>query len=178
MGLKTVDTSDGVELQAIDSPKPVGMGDTTPDDDKKKKKEEKGPMAPASAIFSAFGRTGKVTLYRYLGITCSIISGSVYPIMAFYFSKSFEKLGAPTASGSFLGDITEMLIVFLILGVVGFVFLVCQSFFLEVAASESTTDYQKQWFEALLRQDMAYFDIKDVSSQATVVSAQAAKYKK
>lgn len=98
--------------------------------------------------------------------------------MAFYFSKSFEKLGASTEDSNFLSDITEMVIVFLILGVVGFVFLVWQSTCLEIAASESTADYKIQWFNALLRQDMAYYDIKDVSSQATVVSASAAKYKK
>lgn len=141
-------------------------------------KKDVGPLAPASAVFSAFGRTPKVILYRLLGVFCAAISGSVYPVMAFYFSKSFEELGASADSNDFLSDIVEMLIIFVILGAVGFVFLVCQSFFLEIAASESAADYKNQWFNALLRQDMAYYDIKDVSAQATIVSSQAAKYKK
>lgn len=60
----------------------------------------------------------------------------------------------------------------------GFVFLVAQAFCLEVAASDATTDLKVQWFNALLRQDMAYYDIKDVSAQATIVSANAARFKR
>lgn len=57
-------------------------------------------------------------------------------------------------------------------------FLVGQAVCLEMAASIAQTDYKIQWFNALLRQDMAYYDIKDVSSQATVVAANAAKFKR
>lgn len=53
-----------------------------------------------------------------------------------------------------------------------------QSILMEITATESTMNLKKQWFDALLRQDMAYFDIKDISSQATIVSANAARYKK
>lgn len=164
-------TSDGVETRL----------DTKPETNEKKDKkeaEEVGPLSSALEVFSEFGRSPKVSLYRWLGVICSIVSGASYPVMAFYFSKSFEKLGAQTDSSSFLDDITEMAIVFVVLGAVGFVFLVLQSTFLEIAASESAADYKIRWFNALLRQDMAYYDIKDVSSQATVVAASAAKYKK
>ena len=61
---------------------------------------------------------------------------------------------------------------------VGFVFLVGQAVCLEIAASDATTDLKIQWFEALLRQDMAFYDIKDVSSQATVVAASAVRFKR
>jgi hypothetical protein len=61
---------------------------------------------------------------------------------------------------------------------VGFVFLCALSTFLEISATEAEIDFKNQWFNALLRQDMAYFDIKDVSSQATIVSANGAKLKK
>lgn len=164
-------TSDGVETRI----------DTKPETNEKKDKKEAegvGPISSALEVFSEFGRSPKVSLYRWLGVICSIVSGASYPVMAFYFSKSFEKLGAQTDSSSFLDDITEMAIVFVVLGAVGFVFLVLQSTFLEIAASESAADYKIRWFNALLRQDMAYYDIKDVSSQATVVAASAAKYKK
>jgi ATP-binding cassette subfamily B (MDR/TAP) protein 1 len=167
------DTAEGVEILDLSLPVDDKKADGQEKDDKKL-----GPMSSPSAVFRSFGRTKKVVTFRWLGIICAIISGSVYPIMAFYFSQSFERLGASTDSDSFLDDITELAMVFLLLGAVGFLFLVAQSTFLEIAASESTTDYKIQWFNALLRQDMAYFDIKDVSSQATVVSSSAAKYKK
>jgi len=140
-------------------------------------KEELGPLASTSEVFSYFGRTRKVVVLRVFGILFALISGSVYPIMAFYFAKSFENLGA-SVDGDFLSSITEVVMVFLVLGAVGFVFLVAQSTCLEIAASESTNDLKIQWFNALLRQDMAYYDIKDVSAQATIVSASAAKYKR
>jgi ATP-binding cassette subfamily B (MDR/TAP) protein 1 len=41
-----------------------------------------------------------------------------------------------------------------------------------------TLDFKTQWFDALLRQDMAYYDIKDVSGCATIISNNASKYKK
>lgn len=173
-GERIYDTSEGVEVWDLSIP----VSGESKNEEEGKGKNKLGPLSPASAVFTSFGRTSKVIAFRWLGVCCSIVSGSVYPIMAFYFAQSFEKLGAAAGSDNFLEEITDLAMVFLLLGAVGFVFLVAQSTFLEIAASESTTDYKIQWFNALLRQDMAYFDIKDVSSQATVVSSSAAKYKK
>jgi ATP-binding cassette, subfamily B (MDR/TAP), member 1 len=39
-------------------------------------------------------------------------------------------------------------------------------------------DFKKKWFQALLRQDAAYFDIQDVSGTATMISTNGAKYKR
>jgi ATP-binding cassette, subfamily B (MDR/TAP), member 1 len=39
-----------------------------------------------------------------------------------------------------------------------------------------TRDLQTKWYQALLRQDMAYFDIMDVSGTATIIGTNAAKY--
>lgn len=93
-------------------------------------------------------------LFRWLGVICASVSGTIYPIMASYFSQSFERLGASTDSDSFLDDITELAMVFLYLGVIGFLSLTAQSTFLEIAASESAIDYKIQWFNALLKQDI------------------------
>jgi ABC-type multidrug transport system fused ATPase/permease subunit len=165
---KATTTDDGVEI--------VNVVENKKDDAKKEK--ETGPLAPVNHVFSSFGRTKKVSLYRTLGIICAMASGSVYPCMAFYFAKSFESLGAQASDGNYLSNITTMVYTFLVLGSVGFFFLVSQSTFLEISASEATQDFKIQWFNALLRQDMAYFDIKDVSSQATVVASNAARFKK
>ena len=49
---------------------------------------------------------------------------------------------------------------------------------METAAGEMTQELKKQWFKALLRQDMAYYDIKDVSSQAPIISNNGRQYRK
>jgi hypothetical protein len=49
---------------------------------------------------------------------------------------------------------------------------------LETAADEMTISLKTEWFNALLRQDLAYFDIKDVTGTASIISLNGAKYKK
>lgn len=41
-----------------------------------------------------------------------------------------------------------------------------------------TIDLKTKWYQALLRQDLAYFDIADVSGTASVISSNAAKYQR
>lgn len=53
-----------------------------------------------------------------------------------------------------------------------------QSTLLETAAGMMTRDMKNQWFQALLRQDMAFFDIKDVSGTATIITSNGEKFKK
>ena len=53
-----------------------------------------------------------------------------------------------------------------------------QTTLMETAAGEMTQELKKQWFKALLRQDMAYYDIKDVSSQAPIISNNGRQYRK
>jgi hypothetical protein len=50
---------------------------------------------------------------------------------------------------------------------------------LETAAGEMTKAFKTQWFQALLlRQDMAYYDITDVSGTATIININGKKYRK
>lgn len=53
-----------------------------------------------------------------------------------------------------------------------------QAMFLDISAGEMTRDLKTSWFDALLRQDIAYYDIKDVSATATIISTNGAKYRK
>lgn len=62
--------------------------------------------------------------------------------------------------------------------VVAFTFMTLQSALLETAAGMMTRDMKNQWFQALLRQDMAFYDIKDVSGTATIITSNGAKFKK
>ena len=61
---------------------------------------------------------------------------------------------------------------------VAFVAMGSQSLFLELAATEMTNNLKKQWFEALLRQDMAYYDLRDVGGTSTIISTNGQKFKR
>lgn len=53
-----------------------------------------------------------------------------------------------------------------------------QTTLLEMAAVEMTNNFKTKWFRALLRQDMAYYDLRDISGTATLVSTNAIRFKK
>jgi ATP-binding cassette subfamily B (MDR/TAP) protein 1 len=53
-----------------------------------------------------------------------------------------------------------------------------QTLLLELAATEMTENLKTQWFQALIRQDMAYYDLRDVSGAATIISINGQKFKK
>ena len=53
-----------------------------------------------------------------------------------------------------------------------------QATFMECAALEMSRTMKEKWFAAVVRQDMAYYDLLDVSGTATIISINGAKYKK
>jgi len=97
--------------------------------------------------------------------------------MAFYFADAFEELGASTDSDDFLASVRRVAFSFMILGAIILLSMTVQSTLMETAASEMTRNMKKSWFGALLRQDMAYYDIQDVSGQATLISSNGRKYR-
>lgn len=145
------------------------------DDKDKKKKDE--PLSSARQVFS-FGAGRKKRVCLTLGLICSFVSGCIFPLMAFLFAASFEKLGASATGDDFLTEVRKVAYYFMGLGVGAFIFMSGQACFLETAAGFMTLDFKTKWFDALLRQDMAYYDIKDVSGTANVISHNAAKFKK
>jgi len=46
------------------------------------------------------------------------------------------------------------------------------------ASDDMTVNLKRKWFEAVIRQDMAYFDLQDVSGTTAIMSTNGAKYKK
>jgi ABC-type multidrug transport system fused ATPase/permease subunit len=97
--------------------------------------------------------------------------------MAFYFATAFEDLGADTESDNFMDTIRSLAITFMILGLIVFLFMTLQSALMETAAGHMTRTMQSAWFEALLRQDMAYYDLNDMAGQAIILSTNGAKYR-
>ena len=145
--------------------------------DKDAKKDE--PLASYRQVFS-FGAGRKKRVCLTLGLIFSFVSGCIFPLMAFLFAKSFEDLAGASAisSDEFLAEIRKLAYYFMGLGVAAFIFMSGQATFLETAAGIMTHSFKTEWFDALLRQDMAYYDIEDVSGTATIITNNGTKYKK
>jgi ABC-type multidrug transport system fused ATPase/permease subunit len=77
-----------------------------------------------------------------------------------------------------MDSVKELTYIFLGLGVIAFLALCGYATLLETSAQNMTNDFKRQWFRALLRQDMAYFDIQDVTGLATMISTNGARYKR
>ena len=142
-----------------------------------KKSADDGKVATVSEVFSFGGETGrKVPCLLIGGWFLACITGCIYPAMAFLWARIFEELGADPAAPGFMDGVRTQAFLFLGLGGISFVTMTIQNTLLELAAAEMTMSLKTRWFDALLRQDMAYFDIKDVAGTATLISAQASKY--
>jgi ATP-binding cassette subfamily B (MDR/TAP) protein 1 len=144
---------------------------------KSERQEEKElpHLASFREVFS-FGSGPKKRVGLILGIMCAILSGCIYPALAFILATTLKTLSVPT-SDDFLKDIRRIAFIFMGLGAFAFLSMTAQSTLLETAAGNMTFSLKTSWFDALLRQDMAYYDIKDVSGTATMISTAGAKYK-
>lgn len=89
-----------------------------------------------------------------------------------------EDLGASTDGDAFMDNIRELTYSLMILGVIILVSMTLQATLIEIAAGEMTMALKTEWFKALLRQDVAYYDIMDVSGEATIISVNANKYRR
>ena len=98
--------------------------------------------------------------------------------MAYLFAAVNEELVADVGNDNFMENIRNMAFYFMGLGVLAFTTMTMQAMLLETAATDMSNLLKIQWFEALLRQDMAYYDIRDVSGTATIISINGAKFKK
>jgi hypothetical protein len=157
--------------------------ETDKTDPNNKGKDVKGetppdPLATAREVFS-FVPNMRTKLYIVFGLFFASCSGVIFPAMAWIFSGSFSDLSASTdGSGSYMDGIRNLAFRFMVLGVAAFVFMTMQSFLMELAATEMTREFKTKWFQALLRQDMAYFDLRDISGTATILSTNAQRFKK
>lgn len=110
-------------------------------------------------------------IYRTLAPTFSAA-------MAFYFSSAFESLGASPTMDSFMAGVKKQAYAFMALGGIIFVTITIQSVLIETAAAEMTRELKNGWFRALLRQDLAFYDIRDVPGQASLITTSAVRFRK
>lgn len=165
----------------VEAPEEAPSLDTSPENSistssNEKVKEEK-QLATVRETFS-FGSGPKKNICIVLGFFCAIVSGCVFPALAFFFATAFQTLGASVTKDDFAAQIRQLAFTFMALGAFAFVFMSGQALFLEVSSREMTRDLKTTWFDALLRQDMTYFDIKDISKTSTIISTNGAKYRK
>jgi ATP-binding cassette subfamily B (MDR/TAP) protein 1 len=156
----------------VEEPK-VSVPEELPPD----KKEKEKPLASIRDVFS-FGKCRKKRISIILGFACSFVSGCVFPVMAFLFARSFQDLVGVVSGDEFLAQVRELAYSFMILGAVAFASMSGQATLLETSAGLMTHALKISWFDALLRQDIAYYDIKDISGSASIISQNGARYKK
>ena len=153
-----------------------GGGEALPEN-KEDKDDHKPKLATISQVFS-FADTPRIRLRMFSSCIFAIISGSVFPAMAFYFAFAFEELAADSTGEDFMQTIRELAFAFLLMGAIVFVSMTAQAALMESAAREMTNKLKIEWFKALMRQDVAYFDIMDVSGEGSIITINARKYRK
>jgi ATP-binding cassette, subfamily B (MDR/TAP), member 1 len=111
-----------------------------------------------------------------IGCLAGFLNGMVYPALAYLFSTSFSDVAGAQQNG--LEKIRELAYLFMIVGVYALVVATIQSWSFEYNAFFAANNFRKQWFEALLRQDTAYFDIYDAGGIANQVGPSATKFRR
>jgi ATP-binding cassette subfamily B (MDR/TAP) protein 1 len=138
-------------------------------DDTKKEK----PLASFSEVFS-FAKSSKSRTNLAIGLFASVLSGLIQPAIAIIFALSFENFANVVDSNGLKWIVYS----FLIVGIYAFLSMTVQTSFLETAAAEMTDTLKKEWFDALLRQDIAYYDVMDISGTATIINSNGIKFRR
>lgn len=144
----------------------------------KKGEEEKAPKIELASIRDVFSFGQGKFWFILGGMLASMATGAVFPAMAWIFADSFQQLGGSASGDAFMQNIRQVAYTLMVLGVIAFTAMTAQAALLEYSADIMTRDLKNKWFRALLRQDMAFYDIKDVSGTATIISSSGAKFKK
>lgn len=134
------------------------------------------PLATASEVFS-FAQTTRTKCYLIVGWSSAILSGLCFPAMAWIFSNSFSDLAVDPSESDFMDQVRSLSFRFIILGIFMCLFMTLHATLLETASNEMTNNLKTAWFQSLLRQDMAYYDITDISGTATIISTNGMKFK-
>jgi len=160
------------------SDKVTNGGTPTPDGgDKKEKKRTTEPIASISETLSFVSGAGTGTKFLFvLGSIAGIGNGLVYPILAYLFSHSFNKLSAAAANG--LGPVRHLAYTFMVVGSYALVMASIQTACFEIVAYRASQNFRLQWFRALLRQDAAFYDVFDIGGLASTIGSNSNKYRR
>ena len=109
-----------------------------------------------------------------IGCIAGVANGAVYPFMAYLYSSSFSDVASSVNGG--LGRVRELSFSFMFVGVYALVAAFLQGGCLELVALRASRSFRAQWFQALLRQDLAYFDVYDVAGLAASIGPDSTKF--
>jgi ATP-binding cassette, subfamily B (MDR/TAP), member 1 len=137
------------------------MSSPSEGDAKKKKGKKTEPMASIGDVLGFVWDlgTGPRMLFA-IGTICGIGNGMVYPILAWLFSTSFSDIAGAGENG--LGQVRQLAYTFMIVGTYALVMACLQTGCFEICAHRATKSFRLQWFQSLLRQDAAFFDVYDI----------------
>ena len=174
--VESLKVTNGAASNIVDTKdeKSAGSSDETKDDSSKTTSEK---AASLSETFAFGSRSKKITYYS-IGTVFALVSGLALPAQAYIFAVSFENLSAATDDNDFLKNVEKVVFAFMIIGGSMMFSMAGQTAFYELAATEMTNSFKAQWFEALLRQDMTYFDINDVSGTSSLIASNASIYRR
>lgn len=144
--------------------------DEKSDIDKKSAK----PMATVTEVFGFMWGLGPGNRFLFfVGCLAGVANGLVYPILAYLFSTSFSSIAS---SQDGLQNVETLAYTFMIVGVYALVAAFLQTGCLEIVATRATRTFRLQWFNALLSQDAAFFDVYDISGMAASIQPSSAKF--
>ena len=152
------------------------MGEASQNEAKNKEEKKDAPMASVGETMSfIFQCDWKVKSLFFFGCLAAIGNGLVYPILAYVFSNSFSSI---TGASAGLGSIRKLAFTFLVVGVFALVMAFLQGGCMDIVAYHATRSFRLQWFKALLRQDIAFFDVYDVSGIAATIGPNSNKFRR
>ena len=151
------------------------MGESQQDKASKKAKKNK-ETATIGECFNFIWDLGLGSKFIFLiGCVAAVGSGAVYPLLAWLFSGSFSIL-AGASNG--LQEVREIAFSFMGIGVFSMTMALFQTGCLDVVATRATRNFRTQWFQALLRQDTAFFDVYDVAGLSSTIGPNSAKFQR
>ena len=155
-----------------------GLGESTHSQSStSKKKKEAKPMASFSETMGFVWNCGpKVQLLLVIGSIAGVANGLVYPILAYLFSSAFSDISSAENQG--LKQVRELAFTFMVVGSYALVAATIQGWCFETCAYYGSQAFRLQWFQALLRQDPAYFDVRDVGGIAAQIGPNSIKFRR
>jgi ATP-binding cassette subfamily B (MDR/TAP) protein 1 len=159
------------------NPEPASDTASTATDKSEKSKPKPPTQASVSETLSfVFGSGTKTVVIFVIGVIGALGNGAVYPILAYLFSNSFADISSASNDG--LAQVRELAFTFLIVGVYALVMATIQTGCFEIVAYKASHNLRLQWFQALLRQDPAFFDVHDIGGIASNVGPAANRYRR
>jgi len=134
-------------------------------------------MASVSDVLGFVWSLGtRVRALFVVGCIAGVGNGMVYPILAYLFASSFSKIAGAQTNG--LEQVRNLAYTFMIVGIYAFSMACIQTGCLEICAHRATKSFRLQWFQSLLRQDAAFFDVHDIGGLASTIGPNSGRFRR